>query len=184
MMPNRREFLIGGALAAGFAPAAYAHTPYGQWVVYRQKHLLIGAHRGDDRTYQLAKRIVAALADELPEARARVARGPRPERIASLISTGQMLIAVLSEAEAQRMIKALPPFDGYMPIELRGLAALSDGYLLVASPELPDDHAWLVAQALGHATLGHDARGASLAAHPGAAAFWSGAPRPNPTPDD
>ena len=23
------------------------HTPYGQWVVYRKKHLLIGCHKAD-----------------------------------------------------------------------------------------------------------------------------------------
>jgi len=50
MTPNRRDVLIGLALAAASCAAAGAHTPYGQWVVYRQKHLLIGAHRGDART--------------------------------------------------------------------------------------------------------------------------------------
>ena len=179
MRPSRRQVLIGLALAAASAAAAGAHTPYGQWVVYRQKHLLIGAHRGDGRTYELAQAVVAALDEELPEARARVARGPRPQRIASLIGTGQMLTAVLSEAEAELMAEARPPFDGYRPTPLRALAALGGGYLLVASPDLSEDHAWLVTQALGHAQLGHAPEGVSLPIHPGATAFWSGAPRPS-----
>jgi TRAP-type uncharacterized transport system substrate-binding protein len=179
MEPSRRHFLVGIALAAASAAAAGAHTPYGQWVVYRQKHLLIGAHRGDGRTYELAQAVVAALEQELPEARARVARGPRPQRIASLIGTGQMLTAVLSEAEAESMAEGRPPFDGYRPTPLRALAALGGGYLLVASPDLPEDHAWLITQALGHAQLGHAPEGVSLPIHPGAAALWSGAPRPS-----
>ena len=144
-----------------------------------QKHLLIGAHRGDDRTYELAQTVVAALGEELPGARARVARGPRPQRIASLIGTGQMLTAVLSEAEAELMAEARPPFDGYRPTPLRVLAALGAGYHLVASPDLPEDHAWLVAQALSHAQVGHVPEGVALPIHPGAAAFWGGAPRPS-----
>lgn len=179
MKPSRRRLLIGIALAATSVAAAGAHTPYGQWVVYRQKHLLIGAHRGDNRTYELAQAIVAALDEELPEARARIARGPRPQRIASLIGTGQMLIAVLSEAEAESMAEAHPPFDGYRPTPLRVLATLGGGYLLVASPDLPEDHAWLVAEALDHSQIGHAPESVALPIHPGAAAFWSGAPRPS-----
>lgn len=179
MEPSRRQVLIGLTLVAGSCAAASAHTPYGQWVVYRQKHLLIGAHRGDDRTYELAQALVAALDKELPEARARIARGPRPQRIASLMGTGQMLTAVLSEAEAELMAEARPPFDGYRPTPLLVLATLEDGYLLVASPDLPQDHAWLVAQALGHAQVAHAPEGVGLPVHPGAAAFWSGAPRPS-----
>lgn len=179
MKPSRRRVLIGIALAATSAVAAGAHTPYGQWGIYRQKHLLIGAHRGDDRTYQLAQAVIAALDKELPEARARIARGPRPQRIASLIGTGQMLAAVLSEAEAEAMAEARPPFDGYRPTPLRVLADHGGGYLLVASPNLPEDHAWLVAQALDHAQIGHAPESVALPIHPGAAAFWSGGPRPS-----
>lgn len=179
MEPTRRHVLTGLALAATWVAAASAHTPYGQWVVYRQKHLVIGAHRGDDRTYELAQAVVAALDEELPEARARIARGPRPQRIASLLGTGQIFIAVLSEAEAELMAEARPPFDGYRPTPLRVLADLGGGYLLFASPDLPEDHAWLVAQALGHSLLGDAPKGTGLPIHPGAAAFWSGAPLPD-----
>ncbi|MEL7174652.1 MAG: hypothetical protein AAFN05_17015, partial [Pseudomonadota bacterium] len=82
MLKTRRRFLAAALWAV--AGNAAAHTPYGQWVVYRQKHLLIGAHRGDARTYEQAKAVVAALEVELPAAAARVARGPHPQRIASL----------------------------------------------------------------------------------------------------
>lgn len=171
-MPNRRWVVAAlGALAAGAAPA---HTPYGQWVVYRQKHLLVGAHRGDARTYELAQAVVAALAVELPEAQARVARGPRPQRIASLMGTGQLMLAVLKGAEARRMARAAPPFEGYRPVPLRAMASLADGYGLWAAPEMPDDHARLVAGALDHAGAGAPPDRGALPLHPGAAAIWAG----------
>ena len=36
MKPSRRQVLVGLALAAASAATAGAHTPYGQWVVYRR----------------------------------------------------------------------------------------------------------------------------------------------------
>lgn len=176
--PNRRVVLIGLALAAAPCVPAGAHTPYGQWVVYRQKHLLIGAHRGDGRTYELAQAVVAALEDELPEARPRVARGPRPQRIASLMSTGQLLVSVLSAGEAARMVDALPPFENYTPTPLRVLATLEGEYHVFASPDLPEDHAWLVTRALDHARLGHRPDPVSIPLHTGASTFWEGGSMP------
>ena len=156
--------------AAAFAAPATAHTPYGQWVVYRQKHLLIGSHRGDLHTYDLALSIVDGLSQELPEAQARVARGPRPERIASLLGTGQLFLAVLSADEADRMAMAKAPFEGYRPTPVQALAQLDADYLLFAVPEFPDEHAKMVTQAVDHAGLGHLPESYGL--HAGAAAYW------------
>ncbi|SIT18517.1 hypothetical protein SAMN05421759_1311 [Roseivivax lentus] len=156
---------------AAFAAPAYAHTPYGQWVVYRQKHLLIGSHRGDFRTYELAKDVVAALSKELPEAQARVARGPRPQRIASLMGTGQLFLAVLSADEAARMERAEAPFEGNRPIPVHALAALDSAYLLFAAPEFPEEHGRLVTEAVDHAGLGTRPTWQNL--HAGAVAYWS-----------
>ncbi|MDJ0628298.1 MAG: hypothetical protein QNJ44_08550 [Rhodobacter sp.] len=165
---NRRGFLAmaGAAIAA----PAHAHTPYGQWVVYRQKHLLVGSHRGDLRTYALAQDVVAGLARELPEAQARVARGPRPQRIASLMGTGQLFLAVLSADEAGRMARSEAPFEGYRPTPVHALAVLDGDYLLFAAPEFPEDHGRLVTQAVDHAGLGTAPFGLDL--HVGAAAYW------------
>ncbi|MEL6587934.1 MAG: hypothetical protein AAFQ50_14975, partial [Pseudomonadota bacterium] len=148
---NRRRFLAG--LGAVTAAPALAHTPYGQWVVYRQKHLLVGAHRGDARTYALAKSVVAGLARELPTAKARVARGPRPERIASLMGTGQLFLAVLSVDEARRMAASQAPFQDYPPTPVRAVADLGGGYMVVAAAAFRTDHAKLVTMALDHEGL-------------------------------
>ena len=166
---NRRAFLT---MAGAFASApAYAHTPFSQWVVYRQKHLLIGSHRGDLRTYDLAKAVVAGLEAELPEAQARVARGPRPQRIASLMGTGQLYLAALTMGEAERMARAEAPFEGYRPTPVDALALIEEDYILYAAPEFPQEHALVVTQAMDHAALGSKPYGLRL--HAGAAEYWS-----------
>lgn len=172
MRPSRRAVLAGlGALAAG---GAGAHTPYGQWVAYRKKHLLVGAHRGDPRTYDLAKAVVAALGRELPAARARVARGPRPERLASLIGTGQLMLAVIAEGEAIAMTISRAPFENYRPTPLTALARLDTTYGVYAAQGMPADHAWLVTGALSYDGIATAPPGTPIAPHPGAAAFWAG----------
>lgn len=71
---NRRGFL-GAVGAVACAPSlVHAHTPYQQWIVYRKKHLLIGCHREDLRTWDLAKELVGIFDVQLPAARARIAR--------------------------------------------------------------------------------------------------------------
>ena len=172
MRASRRDVLIGAAATALTGPAA-AHTPYAQWVVYRQKHLLVGAHRGDGLTYALAQDVVATLDLVLPEARARVARGPRPQRIATLMGTGQLRLAVLGMDEARAMAEGRPPFEGHVPVPLHAIAELLDGYLLWATPGLPEDHAELVADALEHSGLGRAPDAPGLPVHPGAVPVWA-----------
>ena len=172
-MLSRRRFLSLTGAASIAAPAT-AHTPYKQWVIYRQKHLLVGSHRGDLKTYALAQNVVAGLQDALPDARARVARGPRPQRIASLIVTGQLFLAVLSDEEAQQMVLAQAPFEGFRPAPLSVIADLGDNYLLFAATEFPDEHAFLVAEAVDHSDAGFSPQGTSIDLHPGASKYWLG----------
>jgi hypothetical protein len=94
------------------------------------------------------------------------------------MGTGQLLLAVLDADEAGRMVEAHPPFEGHRPVPLQTVAALSDGYLLYATPDLPEEHARLVAQALDHAGLGRAPAKKTPPAHPGAAAFWTEGARP------
>ncbi len=176
---NRRDLLGALLLAAGTATAA-AHTPYGQWVVYRKKHLLIGAHRTDPKTYLLAKELTGVLAKHLPGARSRVARAPTVQRLASLIGTDQLDVAVLSEPEAAAMLKGSDGFEPYGPIAIRQLARL-DLYLLVAHSRFHERHAWLVAAALdagGAFDKTHQQVAAGIPLHPGSLAYLDGKPEP------
>jgi hypothetical protein len=176
---NRRQLLrlpLPGALVMLLG----AHTPYGQWVVYRRKHLLVGCHWRDPRTYELAGQVVRLLDEHLPEASARVARAPDAGRIASLIGTDQMEVAVLDRAEAAAMAEGSGGFAPYGPIGLRLLAPVGDR-LLLAAADFPGRHAWLVTGAL----LGTDLAppwvewdDGILPWHPGSAAFLEGRPEP------
>ena len=143
---NRRELLWVPVLLAGWQTAG-AHTPYRQWVVYRKKHLLIGAHRADPTTYDLAKKLAAVLAHSLPKSRCRVARAPTAQRLASLIGTDQLDVAVLDPADAIAMLNGSGHFEPYGPISIRQLARIG-GRLLVAHERLPARHAWLIAATL------------------------------------
>lgn len=172
MIP-RRGFLT--AMAAGaLAPAAFAHTLYPQWVAYRRKHLLIGCHRKDDRTFELAQELVDGINHALPKAKARPARTPHPERLASLIGTDQLELAVLPRAEAHEMRDGAGRFKPYGRIDLTRIADFG-GYVLVADAGFPQRHAWMVSSALAGTELPKDPPAApSLRLHPGAEARIAG----------
>jgi len=183
---KRRAFLAGllAAIPAGVS-AGWAHTPYGQWVTYRRKHLLIGCHRSDPATYDLAKSLVAEFEHALPKASARVARAPGPQRIASLMGTGQLDVAILGSEEAGRMATGDGMFEPYGPIPLGLLARLEDDKLLIARGEFRPDHAWLIAAAAHDTSIVSrrtSTQDAPIDWHPGAAIWRQGQPKPG-SPD-
>lgn len=176
---NRREFLWVPVLLASWQTAG-AHTPYRQWVVYRKKHLLIGAHRVDPTTYDLAKMLASVLAHSLPKSKSRVARAPTAQRLASLIGTDQLDVAVLDPADAIAMLNGSGQFEPYGPISIRQLARIG-GRLLVAHERLPARHAWLIAATLDQ-TRTIDMRRLDLDPdidwHSGALSYLRGQPQP------
>ncbi|HSM41079.1 MAG TPA: hypothetical protein VK862_10035 [Afifellaceae bacterium] len=176
---NRRRFVKLILLAVG-AKILGGHTPYGQWVVYRKKHLLIGCHKVDPKTYELAKQVVALLAERLPAAKSRVARAPGSGRLASLLGTAQMDVAILSRSDAAAMLRGAEHFSAYGPIALRLLIPISDR-LLVARADLSERHAWLVTGALAGSEVAPAVAwtGDSVIPwHPGSLAFLEGQPEP------
>ncbi len=183
-MHDRRR-LLAALAAAGVWPLLAGHTPYRQWAVYRRKHLLVGTCRADAPTYPLGKRIVAALESELPESRPRVTRARDQERLASLLTTGQIEIVLFSAGDTVRLRDGAPPFDSLGPAELAALFRFG-GHWLVCRADFPNRHAWLVTRALtGVAADFTDAAPATdalLPAHDGALAFAAGAPEPPAEP--
>jgi hypothetical protein len=176
---NRRQALRLAAIPAA-ALLLSGHTPYGQWVVYRQKHLLIGCHKADPETYDLAKQVVALLAEHLPAANTRVARASDAGRLASLLGTGQMNVATLSASDAAEMLRGAGRFEAYGAIALRLLTPI-DGRLLVARSDFPERHAWLVTGALvgsGLTLAVEQPRDAGIPWHPGSRSFLDGRPEP------
>jgi hypothetical protein len=162
------------------APAANAHTLYGQWVVYRKKHLLIGSHREDPQTYRIAKDLELHLLKELPEAKARVARAPHPERLASLLGTDQLEIAILSLDDAEMMAAGDGKFTPYGKLPLRLMAAI-DQRVMVAHEGFAAHHAWLLSAAIEHwGKRSQLSRTSALEWHGGARLQRSGMAMPEP----
>ncbi|MGA9254417.1 MAG: hypothetical protein WBV71_18465 [Roseobacter sp.] len=176
-MKLTRRLFVTALAAAATAPAAGAHTMFNQWVVYRQKHLLIGCHRKDMTTYELALQLSETLAHLLPEASSRPARAPHPQRLASLLGTRQLELAVLAKGTASDIKTASGPFSPYGLVPLQQLAIV-DEHVLVAHRDFTPNHAWLLASALDQSGLdltspdGED----SLDLHRGVAAYIDGVP--------
>lgn len=144
--PRRRAWLAGaGAIAAGVLLSG--HTPYNQWKIFRQRFLLIHTNREDLESDALGDAVAAALLAHLPASRAQVARGPTHGRIASLMSTGQADVAVLSTELAWALARASPPFQDYAPTALNVLVE-NDRHQLICVDRFPRHHGYLVAQAL------------------------------------
>ncbi|MEM7695586.1 MAG: hypothetical protein AAF318_14120 [Pseudomonadota bacterium] len=144
---DRRAFL-GAAVASLAAAGAAAHTPYRQWVVYRRKHLLIGSHRKNLEGYEIAKAVAETLAKSLPTSKARVARAPAATRLASLLATDQLDLAVLTDAEMDGMAAGEGDFAPYGAIDLEPLTWLDGPHHLVAHARFKIEHALAVREAL------------------------------------
>ncbi len=143
---NRRTFITATAAASGWLLLT-AHSPYRQWVIYRQTHLVILTSRDDPGADDLGEKVAARVRAALPDSKAAVGRGPKVQRIASLIATRQAEVAIVSRANALAMVHGSAPFDQIGAIDLRVLAR-NDDYLLVCRDDFPRAHAYLVAEAL------------------------------------
>jgi len=175
---KRRAFLA--AIAALLAQTAHAHSPYRQWKVMRQRYLLVHSTRTDPRSDELAEKLVAILQRVLPEASAMVARVPDGQRVASLLTTNQAVLAVMRQEDARDLFLARGAFGGYQGAQLRLLARVEDR-VLVTVESFPAHHAWLVAAALVEnpealSIRVPDSMQGEVPVHPGAAGFARGEP--------
>ncbi len=178
---GRRAFLKHGARAAGLVGAWLAlgaHTPYLRWKVYRQRHLLILASKTDPEGYSLSRKLAEVLAEVLPGSEARPSRAPNPTRVASLLGTAQMDVAVLPRADARALNAGTGLFAETGPVELRALCNLN-AHVLVSRVAFPDEHAYLIVKSLdtnralmpGITTEVPGTLEPSLMPHPGALAY-------------
>lgn len=181
---TRRELgrLAAAALAA---TAAGGHSPYGQWTIYRQRNLFLVAARTDPAAIALAETLAEGLARELPESNARMTRAADPVRIASLLATGQLDVAVVGRDEAVLMREGGGAFAAVGPAPILALADLG-GHLLVALESFRPRHAYLLAEAVEHLRGALPKAAAAVPPpvpeHPGAAAWRTGAPMPDQEP--
>ncbi len=164
------------ALLACAAAPARPHTPYRQWKVLRQRFLLVHSTRTNPESDRIAEALVATLQRVLPEAQAKVARAVHEQRLASLLTTGQAMLAVMRAHEARDLHRQAGDFAGYQGAQLRSLLAVDD-QLLVTVDTFPRHHAWLVTAALVENPGGIKVNlpdGGEPPPHPGAAAYARG----------
>ena len=129
-----------------FSIPAFAHSPWGQFQVYRQKHLLIMSTIPDEPTYPYSKKLVEVINQVIPEAKARPARAKNFERVHNLFKTKQMHLVLLSKSNAKALLEGSGPFSDFGAVNIRTLYAFGDMLLLV-QPDFPDSHVWLLADA-------------------------------------
>lgn len=179
---NRRQFLSVAAGAAG-SLLLCGHSPYRQWIVYRETHLVILTSRDDPEADDLGERFAEIIREALPESKAVVGRGPHVQRIASLISTRQAAVGVLSTSNALAMYRGDGPFVRYGAQPLRVLVQ-NHAHRLVCRDDFRPQHGYLLAEALmarraelGLSIPGADAAGVGeIPPHAGALAFAQGRP--------
>jgi hypothetical protein len=189
--PGRRQFLRRAAAGAA-AIWLCGHAPYGQWGVYRRRYLLILTSRADPPSFELGKRVAEVLADRLPSSNAQVSRAPNKERIASLISSHQLDVALMRRDDAAALRQGQPPFAGHGPVKLFTIVGVGE-FLLACRDDFAARHAWLIAEAFDK---GRDALpelllprassseppDARIPLHPGALGYFTGAPMPGLEP--
>jgi TRAP-type uncharacterized transport system substrate-binding protein len=184
-----RRALLRSALVLMAVIATMGHSPYRQWKIYRKRNLLILTSRSDAPSFPLGERVAQVLAKHLPESRAQVSRAPTTERIASLISTKQMDVAVLSLNDAATLLAGRAPFTDYGPVPLRTIVVLGD-YLLICREDFPALHAYLLAETLmknrdeldvtvSSPDTGNISAEGVVPAHRGARAYVDGRPPPD-----
>jgi len=111
-----------------------------------------------------------------------VARAPDEQRIASLITTGQAVLAVMRQDQAIDLYRRQGGFQDYQGGMLRALVSIGD-HILVTSEHFPRHHAWLVTSALVENDAELDVRvvtgstdSDAVPPHEGALAFARGEP--------
>ena len=118
---QRRSFLSRLSLAAamsGLPAMALAHTPYRFWDVFRKRNMQILTSHADYTGDETGDAWVAVLRENLPLSRAMVSRTHDMTRIASLLKTDQVKMAVLSYQHARLMFTGEPPFAEYAPLAM------------------------------------------------------------------
>ena len=144
-MLNRRFLLKFIILPIGFI--TMGHAPWGQWQVYRMRHMLLLSVIEDPESYPFSKIIIEALEETLPEAKARPARARGFERVYNLLSTDQMPLVVLSKNNAISLLYGTGVFSEFSPVRMQIVYDFGE-MLLLARPKMPDSHTWRITDAI------------------------------------
>lgn len=166
------------ALLGATALTLMGHSPYRQWFVFREKHLIVVSGDDDRGAFPVGEAIARTLSAELPEAKPLAARTRTAVDAVKLLRSHQLPLGLLPASDALAAVNGKGRFSRYGPMSLRAVAVLGP-YVLVALEDLPQEKVRLVAQALA----GHQAdaalpkpswAGSPIPWHPGALALQQG----------
>jgi len=152
-MLNRRLFTKSLILSLSFI--SMGHAPWGQWQVYRMRHMLILSVIEDEESYPFSKKIIDSLEKTLPESRARPARARGFRRVYSLLSTDQMPLVVLSKDVAISLLYGTGVFSEFSPVNMN-LVYDFGKMVLLARPKMPDNHTWRITDAIIRSDMFHE----------------------------
>lgn len=144
-MLNRRLFYK--LLVVSLSLFSMGHAPWGQWQVYRMRHMLILSVIEDNESYPFSKKIISSLELSLPEARARPARARGYRRVFNLLSTDQMPLVVLSKDVALSLFYGTGVFSEFSPVRMNLVYDFGE-MVLMARPKMPDSHTWRITDAI------------------------------------
>ena len=144
---NRRLFVFSAACFLLARSPGHAHSPWGQYHVYRKKHLLILSTRDDGPSYPFSRQLVDCLDATLPAAKARPARAIDLERAHNLLRTDQFQFALLSKRNVEMMREASGRFSGKQAVDLKTVLEFGD-LALVVRAEFPAGLVAMVAQGI------------------------------------
>ena len=130
-----------------FSSTSLAHSPWGQYQVYRQKHLLILSTKEDSPTYSFSKKLTTIINHAEPSADARPARAKDLRRIHALLKTDKMQFAVLSKDNAAHLRKGTAAFKDKGPLAMATIYTFGELEFLV-QPTFPKQLVSVVTHAI------------------------------------
>jgi hypothetical protein len=167
----RLRGLPARALLGGVALLSMGHSPYRQWAVYRETHLVVVADDAAPGAFAMAQEVAGCLAAHVPGSRAAAARARTAIEVMKLLRSRQLPVGLVPGTDAADALLARGSFAGEAPLPLRALAVLGP-YLLVALEDFPAGKAREIARALAEhppPSAPPPAAGPLVPLHPGVA---------------
>jgi TRAP-type uncharacterized transport system substrate-binding protein len=144
---RRRVFRILSILSV--CELLSAHSPYGQWTLYRKLHLIILTSRADEHNWKTGEALAKLLATYMPTSRATFARAREFTDIVHLLNSKQHDMALVRDIDAKEGLDGSGRFAEDGPTPLRSIARVGE-YVLVTREDFERSHAYLIAQMIDH----------------------------------